>query len=118
RLYFNRLAKTTSLPVPTHLGSPGKANSVFTQNIGPTLSSLRHVPTIPSPNQPITIAVQAADPDGIAQVSLRWKTDGGTWQNAAMVPTGTSASLTNYSGTITGQPAGKLIQFYVQATDS
>ena len=41
RLYFNRLARTTVLKVPSHHGTPGWQNSRYVKNIGPGYDDLR-----------------------------------------------------------------------------
>ena len=119
RLYFNRAAKTTLLPMPSQHGTPGARNSVYATNIGPTFACFGHSPVIPKPNAPVTVSVSASDPQGVKAVTLWWAVDGGAWQTTPMLPQGASASpgYVNYSGVIPGQPAGTLVQFYAQATD-
>ncbi len=119
RLYFNRVARTTSLPMPLLHGTPGAPNSTYATNIGPTFTALGHSPIIPQPNSPVTISASAADPQGIKALTLWWSANGGAWQSAPMLAQGPSATLgyANYSGTIPGGSAGDAVQFYVQATD-
>jgi hypothetical protein len=119
RLYFNRVAKTSVLPRPSHRGTPGALNSGFATNLGPTFDSLSHSPVVPPANQPVTVSVNVSDPQGINTVALRWSANGGAWQSAPMSPRVADAppGYVNYSATLTGQPAGAMIQFYVQATD-
>jgi hypothetical protein len=113
RLYFNRLPKVTTLPVPGLTGTPGARNSRYLANAGPTYSGFRHTPTVPNANQIVTVSVAAQDPDGVAGVTLWWAVDGGTWNSVPM-------TLTNglYKGAVPGNPAGTLVQFYVRGTDS
>ncbi len=119
RLYFNRVAKTTELPKPIHRGTPGALNSMFATNLGPTFENLNQNPVIPQPNQPIAVSVNVSDPQGVSDVTLHWSANGGVWQSAVMSPaTGaTSPGYVKYIATLTGQPAGTMVQFYVQATD-
>lgn len=113
RLYFNRCARTTVLPRPTRNGTPGARNSRFEPNIGPTFSHLRHEPVVPEPGQPVTVSVQAQDPQGVAGCELRWSVNGGAWSSAPMNALGGG----RYIGTIPGQAAGAIVQFYVRGVD-
>lgn len=120
RLYFNRVARTTALALPETFGTPGRPNSILAENIGPTITSLGHFPVVPGPNQPITVSAAIADPDGVGQVLVRWRIEGGQWQSAIMSPRSTSDanSPRMYDASIPGQSAGRLVQFYVQAADA
>src|SRR6185503_18735194 len=73
RLYFNRLPRVTLLDAPILHGTPGSQNSTFTTNIGPTYAGLRHEPVVPAPFEPVTISVEARDPDGVAGLTLFWQ---------------------------------------------
>jgi hypothetical protein len=120
RLYFNRVVKTSVLPMPALRGTPGAPNSTLTTNLGPTFEALSHSPIIPQPNQPVAVSVNVADPQGVTNVTLRWSANGGAWQSAAMSP-GAGVATPGYapcSATLAGQPAGTMVQFYVQATDA
>lgn len=119
RLYFNRVARTTALPRPSVHGTPGAANSRRVSNLGPTFRDFGHGPVVPQPNQPVTVSVNASDPQGIAAVTLHWSVNGGTWQTAPMSPSQAAAApgYVNYAATLPGFSAGTLVQFYVQATD-
>ena len=57
--YFQKLAKTTILTLPSRHGTPGAPNSQRVLNAGPTFSDLKHSSVIPQPNQPVTISVRA-----------------------------------------------------------
>jgi hypothetical protein len=119
RLYFNRVAKTTALTMPTLHGTPGRRNSTFAANIGPTFDTLQHRPIVPQPNQPVLVSLSISDPQDVQAVTLRWSADGGNWRSAAMLPNPDSAraSYTNYSAALAGFAAGTLVQFYIEATD-
>jgi hypothetical protein len=112
RLYFNRLPVVTQLPVPALAGTPGARNSRYTTNSGPTYSDFGHLPVVPNANQSVIVSVAASDPDGVSAMSLWWSVNGGSWNQAAM-------TLSNglYRGTIPGNGASSLVQFYVQGTD-
>lgn len=113
RLYFNYLQRTTRLNVGTAWGTPGAANSTATANIGPTAASLSHSPVRPAAAAITTVSVTLNDPDGVAEVLLFRRVNSGAWTSAAMTP----GADGRYTGSIPGQTAGALVQFYVQATD-
>ncbi len=112
RCYFNRLARTTLLPVPAVQGTPGARNSTYATNLGPTFARFGHSPVVPQPNQAVTVSVAASDPQGVTSCTLWWSTDSSAWSSAAMTLSGGV-----YRGTVPGFSAATLVQFYVQATD-
>lgn len=114
RLYFNRIARTTVLPVAAGGGTPGSANSSLVANLGPTFSGLTHAPTVPAASQPVTVSVTMADPDGLGVVSLFYSVNGGGFLSVPMTHQGSG----RYTATIPGQSAGVNVQFYVQAADA
>jgi hypothetical protein len=124
RLFFNRLARTTVLPVPPGPGTPGRRNSRYQPNIGPTMTDLRHTPAVPGPGQSVTVSVTTGDPDGIAAVTLWYRPDNGSWQSTKMTETpsenqgfATPDSRFPFVGHIPGYPSHTLVQFYVEAVD-
>ena len=112
RLYFNRLPRTNVLAVVPNGGTPGTANSRAIANLGPTFASLTHSPVMPEAGQPVGISVDAADPQGVAGVDLKYAVAGGAWQSLPM-----TASGAHYSATLPGQPAGTVVQFYAEGHD-
>jgi len=116
RLYFNRLARTTLLETPTLHGTPGTQNSTLTANIGPTYSDFGHVPAVPAPFAPVAVSVLAADPDGVAALTLWWRVDTNAWNSVPMAPD--TSTPQRFSATVPGKAAGTIIQFYVQGTDA
>jgi hypothetical protein len=118
RLYFNRLARTFDLPVPSRSGTPGAANSRLQPNIGPTFSDFSHAPAIPGPNLPVRVSATVADPDGVAGLSIKYSAAGGPWQSVPMTLRSTTADGLNFSGNIPGLAAATTVQFYVEAADA
>lgn len=115
RAYFGKLAKTAPLAMPARLGTPGAPNSRRVDNAGPTFTGLQHSPVVPPTNQPVTISVRANDPDGVASAMLSYRVNPATtFTNAPM------ALQTNgaWTAQIPGLPAGRVVQFYVTATDT
>jgi hypothetical protein len=113
RLYFNRVARTTTLQRPDLGGTPGRRNSAFAENLGPTFSGLRHFPLVPAANQPVEVMVRVDDPDGVSRAELWWAVSGTTWTNVPMQPSGGQ-----FSAGIPGQSQARVVQFYVEATDN
>ena len=114
RLYFDRIAHTSLLPVAAGGGTPGAANTALVANLGPTFSGLTHSPAVPAASQPATVSVSASDPDGIAAVTLFYAVNGAAFTSLPM----TAQSGGTFSANIPGQAAGAKVQFYVQAADS
>ncbi len=114
RLYFNRVARTAVLPMPALTGTPGAQNSRFVPNAGPTFSDFGHTRVVPQPGEPVTVTVVAEDPSGVNSCEVFWSVNSGAWASAAMIHQGGGV----YTGTIPGQSAATVVQFYVRAVDS
>ncbi len=114
RLYFNRVAKTTLLAVPSPNGTPGARNSTYEENIGPTFAHLQATPVLPQPNQAVMISVEAQDPQGVSSARVFWSLNGEEWASAPLAAKPGSP----FSGVIPGAPAGTVVQYYVEATDT
>lgn len=113
RLYFNRLAKTVRVTRPERFGTPGAHNSVAVDNLGPTFADLRPDQAVPSAGQDLGVAVTVDDPDGVARVALYTSIDGAAFASTPM----TEAADGRWQASVERQPAGTLIQLYVEATD-
>ncbi len=113
RLYFNRSARTVALPMPALNGTPGAQNSRYAPNVGPTFSAFGHRRVIPQPGETVTVSVVAEDPQGVASCHVFWSVNSGAWNNAPMTLQGGGS----YTGTIPGQAAEAVVQFYVRAVD-
>lgn len=113
RLWFNRVARTMELAAPQNNGTPGARNSRYEANLGPTFAQFQHQPVVPAAGAPVTVSVQAQDPQGVTNCQVFWSAAGGTFSNAPMTlqPGGV------YAGTIPGYSAGTIVQFYVRAVD-
>ena len=113
RLFFNRLPLTTVLPVPQRTGTPGRRNSRYEANVGPTCSDLHHSPTVPTLRDHVLVTVRAQDPDGIISMTLWYRQDGYSWHVVEM-----EATEDGYEGVIPAHSSGALVQFFVEAIDS
>ncbi len=115
RLYFNRLAKTTVLDGHHLYGTPGSANTAAVANIGPTYAALQHQPAVPAALSPVTVSVDAADPDNVAAMVLWSRVESGAWSSQPMAQD--AAQPQRYAATLPGRSAGTIVQFYVEGTD-
>lgn len=125
RLHGGGMEKVVALPVPTNLGTPGERNSRAVTNAGPAISGITHSPVLPAANQAITVTATVRDPDGVAQVVLRYRNDttsatvnNDVVMNDAGVNGDAIAGDGIYSGVIPGQAAGNLVAFHIRATDN
>ena len=114
RLFFDKLPKSTRILRPETIGTPGRQNSNFEANIGPTLTSLSHSPVLPQAGEPVIVSVRAEDPDEVKALRLHYSVDDGRFTSAAMMPSG----VNEYMAIIPGQTSGDVVQFYVQAEDT
>ncbi len=115
RLYFNRLARTTLLSRNQAVGTPGAANSTLEANVGPGFTAFTHSPVVPEPGQPVTVSARAADPDGVANMTLYYSHAGSAFVSVPMV---VSSDGKNYRGEIPGFTASSVVRFYVEAADA
>ncbi len=115
RLYFNRCANVNVIDRPADPGTPSAPNSTAVANAGPTFAGLTHSPAVPAVGEAATVAVEVADPDGVAALTLRYAVNGGAYQSVAMGPSGGGG---RYAGSIPGQSAGTVVRFYVEAADA
>ena len=114
RLYFNRLPRTTIVDVPKQIGTPGARNSTSIVNVGPTFDGLQHSPTFPSSTEGVTVSVKATDPDGVAEMTLWYSSNGAPWSSVIMQ----EDEQGEYRGVVPPQPDRTLVQFYVRSKDA
>lgn len=112
-LFFNHLPRTTILQVPRPNGTPGRQNSRFAENVGPTYTGFSHSPPVPDVQQPVVVRVVADDPQEVSDMSLWFSVDGGMWDSVQM----TALGDTRFEGTIPGHAAASVVQFYVEGVD-
>ena len=113
-LFHGRVAKTTLIDVPANTGTPGAQNSQYVDNTGPTYKAFQHGPVVPNSGDSITVSTYISDPNGVASATLNYRPDGGSWTSVAM----TLGSDGKYIGSIPGQAAGTIVQFYVESMDT
>jgi len=113
RAYYQKLAKTVELPIPSRLGTPGAPNSRALANEGPVLTDLQHDPPIPPANAPVTVSCRASDPDGVANATAYYRLNGAADFTAAPM----TLADGRWSATVPGRAAGAIVQFYVVVSD-
>lgn len=113
RLWMNRVPRTFALPVPALNGTPGALNSRAVPNLGPTFALLRHTRTVPLAGEPVTVSVEARDPQGVASATLFYSVNSGAWNRVPMTAIGGDT----FTGAVPGASAGAVVNFCVQAAD-
>lgn len=114
RSYYQKMAKTWELPIPTALGTPGAPNSRATANAGPVLTDLRHTPAVPAAAATVTVSCAATDPDGIASATLHYRLNG----TAAFTSLPMALTEGRWTASIPGQAAGAIVHFYAAVEDT
>ena len=112
-LYYNKVVKTVILAQPALSGTPGAPNSMLVANLGPTFKAVSHSPVIPPALQPITVSAFASDPQGVNSVTLKYNLNGSVASSVAM----TLGSDGRWNGTIPGQAASAVVQFWLEGRD-
>ncbi len=106
-----------ALAVPDNLGTPGEPNSRRVVNAGPAIDDVQHSPVLPAAAQPVIVSARIQDPDGVANVVLRWRNDSIAGR-VETTPMTDSDGDGVYRATLPGQPAGQIASFAVLATDA
>jgi len=118
------IAGSSFLSIPATLGSPGEINTVTERqldrtgstNMGPAIDRVRQSPAVPETSETVTVKARVRDPDGVASVRLRYRTNtiNGSYTTVTMVDDDGNGI---YSGTIPGQSNGTRVIYYVEAVD-
>jgi hypothetical protein len=64
------------LDMPLALGTPGRRNTAFVANRGPDILDVRHAPVLPKAGDPIVVTARVEDNDGVASVTLHYRSEG------------------------------------------
>ncbi len=123
RTHGHGCTQASVIAVPERLGTPGARNSVYQANMGPVYRKLDQSPAVPNGNEPVTVTVQIRDSDGVASAAIKHRLDTvTTYSTAAMNDAGTGSDEVagdgTWTGTIPGQAAGSIVEFYVEAADT
>ena len=112
-----------------HGPTPGARNSVFATNSPPAVHQVQHSPLTPKAGEPVTLSLQALDPDGVASVVLEYQivepgdfiqlNDPGYALNWIRLPM-SSANQQDFQITLPGdlQHHRRLIRYRFVATDT
>jgi hypothetical protein len=106
-------------------GTPGAANSVFTTNTAPIITSGAHSPIVPRSTDPVAVTARVIDESTNPVVRLFWRTNitsPTAFVSAAMFDDGAHGDGTpgdGYFGALLpATPHGTIIEFYVEAVDA
>lgn len=106
-------------------GTPGRANSVLTNNIAPMILGATHLPIIPRSTDPVTITARVVDETIATAVTLFWRVDAATppaFNSVAMRDDGTAGDIAAgdslYTALIPAQANNSVIEYYIQSADA
>jgi hypothetical protein len=123
RLNGNWMEAFGRLNLPGNVGTPGARNSRAVDNAGPAISEVTHTPPLPAADQSAVVTARVDDPDGLSALVLNYRVDPATNNitQVAMFDDGTGGDAIAddgvYSATIPAQATGKLVAFFIEATD-
>ena len=110
------------LEMPLDLGTPGRQNTAFAANRGPDILEIKHAPVVPRANEPIVVTARVIDNDGVASVSLYFRSEGAAaFSKTPMTDNGSGEDEVArdglYTAVIPGASAGTMRAFYIEASD-
>jgi len=122
RTHGHNVARSSPIPVPSQLGTPGAVNSAYKSNMGPVYRDLNQDPVVPNANEAVKVTVRISDSDGVISAVIKYRRDTvSSYSQAVMYDNGTNGDETAgdgvWTGTIPGQPANTVMEFYVEAAD-
>lgn len=117
-----RPSKAFELTEPNDLGTPGLPNTALVANRGPDILEIQHAPVLPAANEPIVVTARVIDNNGVASVTLNYRSEGtATFTTAAMVDNGAGGDKVAgdgiFTGVIPGATAGTMRAFFITASD-
>jgi hypothetical protein len=110
----------------TNDGTPGRANSVSSNNIAPLILDVQHFPIVPKSSEPVSISARILDETGAGMnVALHWRVDS-TSPPAFAVTNMFDDGLHGdgaqgdgiYGAILPAMPNNTIIEFYVRALDA
>jgi len=117
-----RPAYAFELDMPLNLGTPGLQNTAYVPNRGPDILDVQHIPVLPAANEPIVVTARVIDNDGVASVTLYYRSEGTVaFTSISMLDNGQGDDLIGgdgiFTATIPGAPGGTMRAFYIEASD-
>jgi len=117
-----RPAHAFELTMPLNLGTPGKQNTAFVANRGPDILDVKHEPVLPAAGEPIIVTARITDNDGVAFVTLLYRSEGsGVIRSISMLDNGSGDDFIGgdgiYTAAIPGASGGTMRSFYIEASD-
>ena len=117
-----RPANSFELTMPLNLGTPGRQNTALVSNRGPDILNVKHEPVLPASGEPIVVTARVTDKDGVAFVTLLYRSEGSSVvRSVAMLDNGSGDDFIGgdgiYTGAIPGASNGTMRAFYIEATD-
>lgn len=102
-------------------GSPGAINSVFSSNVAPLITGMKHAPAVPKSTESVKISATLTDELAASSSSLvatlYWRnatsSSPGAFQSAAMTNDGSGL----FTATLAAQADKTIVEFYISATD-
>ncbi len=127
----NTISAGLHLTIPLNLGTPGEENSARrllrertgSDNLGPTISDVRHRPVSPGPGQAVRVSARIADSGGVAEARVHFRegNGAGAFTQALLLDDGLSDDGAAGDGLFGGEiPGGANLArfvFYVEARD-
>lgn len=102
-------------------GTPGQINGSFQANLPPAIENLGPSPASTLPDQPVTIAAQVTDSDGVKAVELSYQVAAGNVQSpeVSLEMKRVSGDTQNgrYEVTIPAQGRSRLVRYRITATN-
>lgn len=106
-------------------GTPGRANSVLTNNIAPIIENVIHAPIIPKSTESVVVSAKVSDESDLnVTVTLQYRVDNVAATNFTVIPmhddgkNGDGAPSDGiYSAVLPPQTTNTIVEFYVRATD-
>ena len=96
--------------------TPGKRNSVFTENAAPQIRQVEHSPKVPASGQPFTITAKVTDPQGVAKVELHYQLVAPGAYIPSYLALSTAQVIANPSAPRTLNPAFEAVTNWVTVT--
>ncbi|MBN9691124.1 MAG: lamin tail domain-containing protein [Verrucomicrobia bacterium] len=122
RLHGNWLELAATVQVPAQCGTPGRPNSTFQPNLGPSIRQVAHFPVLPARNEAVRVTARISDPDAVGEVRLAYQPSGQTQPTTIpMTDDGLAEDDLPGDGVFTavlpGQSSATTVAFWIETQD-